>query len=105
MDEPPAVSSVPLEVAVRAVDAGVHHRPHDVAPHRAERAARGVRLHGDERLHDVRLQRIAAPVEKGWTNLCGITSANLAHDGSVAFLPNETALEFLMRDSGQPDWR
>lgn len=43
---------------------------------------RATRLWGDHPLREVRLERIAAPPEKSWTNLCGITSANLAHDGS-----------------------
>jgi len=48
----------------------------------ADLLLRASRLWGDHPLQQVRLERIAAPIEKSWTNLCGITSANLAHDGS-----------------------
>lgn len=47
-------------------------------------------LWGDHPLQDVRLERIAAPVEKSWTNLCGIRSRSLAHDGSGHGLISET---------------
>ena len=43
---------------------------------------RASRLWGDHPLQEVRLERIAAPIQESWTNLCGVTSANLAHDGS-----------------------
>jgi hypothetical protein len=51
---------------------------------------RAARLWGDHPLQDVRLERIAAPVEKSWTNLCGIKSRSLAHDGSGHGLISET---------------
>jgi hypothetical protein len=43
---------------------------------------RATRLWGDHPLQPVRLGRIQEPPVKSWTNLCGITSASLAHDGS-----------------------
>jgi len=43
---------------------------------------RASRLWGAHPLQEIRLQRIVAPIEKSWTNLCGITSRSLAHDGS-----------------------
>jgi hypothetical protein len=55
----------------------------------ADLLLRVARLWGDHPLQDVRLQRIAAPIEKSWTNLCGITSANLAHDGGGHSLISE----------------
>lgn len=51
-------------------------------PAEADLLLRASRLWGDHPLQEVRLQRIAAPVEKSWTNLCGITARSLAHDGS-----------------------
>ncbi|HSK78865.1 MAG TPA: hypothetical protein VLQ45_20585 [Thermoanaerobaculia bacterium] len=48
----------------------------------ADLLKRATRLWGDHPLREVRMERITAPPEKSWTNLCGITSANLAHDGS-----------------------
>lgn len=48
----------------------------------ADLLLRASRLWGDHPLQQVRLERIAAPIQESWTNLCGITSANLAHDGS-----------------------
>lgn len=51
---------------------------------------RAARLWGDHPLQGVRLERIAAPVEKSWTNLCGIRSRSLAHDGSGHGLISET---------------
>lgn len=51
---------------------------------------RASRLWGAHPLQEVRLERIAAPVEKSWTNLCGIKSRSLAHDGSGHGLISET---------------
>lgn len=48
----------------------------------ADLLLRAARLWGDHPLQEVRLERIAAPITESWTNLCGVTSANLAHDGS-----------------------
>jgi hypothetical protein len=48
------------------------------------------RLWGDHPLQPVRLTRIVAPFAKSWTNLCGITSRSLAHDGSSHGLISET---------------
>lgn len=48
----------------------------------ADLLLRAARLWGDHPLGQVRLERITAPRDKSWTNLCGITSASLAHDGS-----------------------
>ncbi len=43
---------------------------------------RGANLWGAHPLSPVQFGRIAAPDVKSWTNLCGITSATLYHDGS-----------------------
>jgi len=51
---------------------------------------RAARLWGDHPLQNVRLERITAPIEKSWTNLCGITSRSLAHDGTNHGLISET---------------
>ncbi len=56
----------------------------------ADLLLRAARLWGDHPLDEVRLTRIVAPFEKSWTNLCGITSRSLAHDGSGHGLINET---------------
>ncbi len=48
----------------------------------ADLLLRATRLWGNHPLQEVRLARIAAPQAKSWTNLCGTTSASLAHDGS-----------------------
>jgi hypothetical protein len=48
----------------------------------ADLLLRASRLWGDHPLQEVWLERIAAPIQESWTNLCGVTSANLAHDGS-----------------------
>lgn len=57
----------------------------------ADLLLRAARLWGDHpTLQPVRLRRIEAPREKSWTNLCGITSAKLAHDGSGHGLITET---------------
>lgn len=56
----------------------------------ADLLLRAARLWGDHPLQEVRLQRIAAPIEKSWTNLCGITSRSLAHDASSHGLIYET---------------
>ncbi len=56
----------------------------------ADLLLRAARLWGDHPLQQVRLERIAAPVEKSWTNLCGITSRSLAHDSTNHGLINET---------------
>ena len=51
---------------------------------------RVARLWGDHPLQPVRLRRIAAPREKSWTNLCGITSRGLSHDATNHGLITET---------------
>ncbi len=56
----------------------------------ADLLLRAARLWGDHPLQEVRLTRIVAPFDKSWTNLCGITSRTLAHDGSGHGLINET---------------
>ncbi|HEX6904648.1 MAG TPA: hypothetical protein VF789_33380 [Thermoanaerobaculia bacterium] len=56
----------------------------------ADLLLRAARLWGDHPLQPVRLRRIEAPREKSWTNLCGVTSARLAHDGSGHGLITET---------------
>lgn len=56
----------------------------------ADLLLRVARLWGDHPLEPVRLGRIEAPREKSWTNLCGVTSARLAHDGSGHGLITET---------------
>lgn len=56
----------------------------------ADLLLRAARLWGDHPLQPVRLRHIQAPREKSWTNLCGITSARLAHDGSGHGLISET---------------
>ncbi len=56
----------------------------------ADLLLRAARLWGDHPLQPVRLRRIEAPREKSWTNLCGVTSARLAHDGSGHGLISET---------------
>ena len=56
----------------------------------ADLLLRVARLWGDHPLQPVRLGRIEAPREKSWTNLCGVTSARLAHDGSGHGLIAET---------------
>ena len=48
----------------------------------ADLLLRATRLWGDHPLQPVRLGSIQEPQIKSWTNLCGITSASLAHDGS-----------------------
>lgn len=48
----------------------------------ADLLKRATRLWGEHPLREVRIERIVAPPEKSWTNLCGVTSASLAHDGS-----------------------
>jgi hypothetical protein len=54
----------------------------DAASVEADLLLRATRLWGDHPLQPVRLGRIQEPQIKSWTNLCGITSASLAHDGS-----------------------
>lgn len=56
----------------------------------ADLLLRSARLWGDHPLQEVRLRQIAAPIEKSWTNLCGITSRSLAHDGSGHGLISES---------------
>lgn len=56
----------------------------------ADLLLRAARLWGDHPLQEVRLKRIEAPVGKSWTNLCGITSRSLAHDGGSHGLLYET---------------
>lgn len=56
----------------------------------ADLLLRASRLWGDHPLQAVRLERIAAPIEKSWTNLCGITSRSLAHDATNHGLISET---------------
>lgn len=56
----------------------------------ADLLLRAARLWGDHPLQEVRLKRIEAPVGKSWTNLCGITSRSLAHDGGSHGLIYET---------------
>lgn len=51
---------------------------------------RAARLWGEHPLQPVRVERIVAPREKSWTNLCGITSRSLAHDGGSHGLIYET---------------
>jgi hypothetical protein len=51
---------------------------------------RVARLWGDHPLQPVRLRRIAAPREKSWTNLCGVTSRGLSHDATNHGLITET---------------
>ncbi|MFP5288465.1 MAG: hypothetical protein ACLGI9_22200, partial [Thermoanaerobaculia bacterium] len=51
---------------------------------------RATRLWGDHPLQPVRLERIVAPREKSWTNLCGVTSATLRHDATNHGLIAET---------------
>lgn len=48
----------------------------------ADLLLRAARMWGDHPLQEVRLRKIVAPAEKSWTNLCGVTSRGLAHDGS-----------------------
>jgi hypothetical protein len=54
----------------------------DTASPEADLLLRAARLWGDHPLQEIRLHHIAAPAGKSWTNLCGVTSASLAHDGS-----------------------
>lgn len=56
----------------------------------ADLLLRAARLWGDHPLQEIRLKRIEAPVGKSWTNLCGITSRSLAHDGGSHGLIYET---------------
>jgi hypothetical protein len=56
----------------------------------ADLLLRAARLWGDHPLQEVRLKRIEAPAGKSWTNLCGITSRSLAHDGGSHGLIYET---------------
>lgn len=67
--------------AFRALATALELRLAGGAPE-ADLLLRATRLWGDHPLEDVRLTRIAAPADKSWTNLCGATRANLAHDGS-----------------------
>jgi hypothetical protein len=55
----------------------------------ADLLLRAARLWGDHPLQPVRLERITAPRDKSWTNLCGVTSASLAHDSTDHGLINE----------------
>jgi hypothetical protein len=48
----------------------------------ADLLLRATRLWGDHPLETVRLRSIEAPLAKSWTNLCGVTTANLAHDAT-----------------------
>lgn len=55
----------------------------------ADLLLRAARLWGDHPLQAVRLKKIVAPPTKSWTNLCGVTSRSLAHDGTNHGLINE----------------
>lgn len=48
----------------------------------ADLLLRATRLWGDHPLGTVAVRTIQAPLEKSWTNLCGVTHANLAHDAT-----------------------
>lgn len=75
--------------AFRALALGLASTLDDDSPE-ADLLLRSARLWGDHPLQPVRLNRIAAPFAKGWTNLCGITSRTLAHDATNHGLINET---------------
>jgi len=51
---------------------------------------RAAQLWGDHPLQEVGLRRIAAKIDKSWTNLCGRSSAALAHDATDHGLITET---------------
>ena len=48
----------------------------------ADLLLRATRLWGDHPLGTVAVRTIQAPLEKSWTNLCGVTRANLSHDAT-----------------------
>jgi hypothetical protein len=70
------VLALVLEQQLAQRDANLDENPE------ADLLLRATRLWGDHPLQEVGLARIQAPQTKSWTNLCGVTSANLAHDGS-----------------------
>jgi hypothetical protein len=75
--------------AFRALALALGSSPRDDSPE-ADLLLRAARLWGDHPLQPVRLTRIVAPFAKSWTNLCGITSRSLAHDGTTHGLISET---------------
>jgi hypothetical protein len=76
--------------AFRALAVALDRDPRLARTPEADLLLRAARLWGDHPLQEVWLERIAAPIEKSWTNLCGITSRSLAHDGTNHGLINET---------------
>lgn len=79
---PPDVRITPADRALfRALSLSLDRRLGDESPE-SDLLKRATRLWGDHPLREVKIERIVAPPEKSWTNLCGATSASLAHDGS-----------------------
>lgn len=56
----------------------------------ADALLRGANLWGAHPLSPVKMGRIVAPQTRSWTNLCGITSKTLYHDGGSHGLIGET---------------
>lgn len=56
----------------------------------ADALLRGANLWGAHPLAPVKMSRIVAPQTRSWTNLCGITSRTLYHDGGSHGLIGET---------------
>jgi hypothetical protein len=75
--------------AFRALAVALGKSLRDASPE-ADLLLRAARMWGDHPLQEVRLRKIVAPAEKSWTNLCGVTSRSLAHDGSGHGLIYET---------------
>ena len=87
---PEGVSLTPADrFAFRALAIVLASEPGDGRPE-TDLLLRVARLWGDHPLQPVRLQRIVAPREKSWTNLCGVTSATLRHDATNHGLLAET---------------
>lgn len=87
---PEGVSLTPADrFAFRALAAVLASEIGDGAPE-TDLLLRAARLWGDHPLASVKLERIVAPREKSWTNLCGVTSATLRHDATNHGLIAET---------------
>lgn len=87
---PEGVSLTPADrFAFRALAAVLASEIGDGSPE-TDLLLRAARLWGDHPLASVKLERIVAPREKSWTNLCGVTSATLRHDATNHGLIAET---------------
>lgn len=87
---PEGVSLTPADrFAFRALAAALASEIDDGSPE-TDLLLRAARLWGDHPLAPVKLERIVAPREKSWTNLCGVTSATLRHDATNHGLIAET---------------